>query len=253
MDFTRIGRRARRGLQRARRHTVAARVHRHGLSAVARRIGPGWRAAGLALVQTPLAGDVVAGRDAETGVETLVDDDILPIFLEETAEVLAAMDAHLPDFAADYGDHAALAQIRRAFHTLKGSGRMVGANRLGELAWSIENLLNRVLEGNLAASLEHLDLVRAARDAIPELTDAFAGRRLPTCSVVDIEASARRLAALSSGNDDDLLSLDADLLSTAAVLPAVVPVVVPAALLPTLVATALTLGESAFHAALFLL
>ena len=33
--------------------------------------------------------------------------------------------------------------MRRSFHTLKGSGRMVGAQLIGEFAWSIENLLNR--------------------------------------------------------------------------------------------------------------
>ncbi len=32
--------------------------------------------------------------------------------------------------------------IRRHFHTLKGSGRMVGAKPAGELAWTVEDTLN---------------------------------------------------------------------------------------------------------------
>jgi chemosensory pili system protein ChpA (sensor histidine kinase/response regulator) len=39
--------------------------------------------------------------------------------------------------------------VRRSFHTLKGSGRMVGARDLAEFAWSIENLLNRLLDNTL--------------------------------------------------------------------------------------------------------
>ncbi len=37
-----------------------------------------------------------------------------------------------------------LTEIRRGFHTLKGSGRMVGADEVGDFAWHIEALLNTV-------------------------------------------------------------------------------------------------------------
>ena len=40
--------------------------------------------------------------------------------------------------------------MRRSFHTLKGSGRMVGAQLLGEFCWSVENLLNRIIDKTLA-------------------------------------------------------------------------------------------------------
>ena len=43
-----------------------------------------------------------------------------------------------------------LRPIRRVFHTLKGSGRLVGAKTLGEFAWKTENMLNRVLDGTRA-------------------------------------------------------------------------------------------------------
>src|SRR5690554_7313337 len=42
--------------------------------------------------------------------------------------------------------------FRSAFHTLKGSGRMVKASDISELAWSIENLFNRVLDKTVAMS-----------------------------------------------------------------------------------------------------
>ena len=57
--------------------------------------------------------------------EERVDDELLEVFLEETDEVLVALHEHLPQWFEDPRDTAALTEVRRAFHTLKGSGRMV--------------------------------------------------------------------------------------------------------------------------------
>ncbi|MEZ5478771.1 MAG: Hpt domain-containing protein [Thiolinea sp.] len=46
-------------------------------------------------------------------------------------------------------DAELLTSIRRAYHTCKGSGRMVGGLALGDYAWAHENMLNKVLEGSL--------------------------------------------------------------------------------------------------------
>ena len=43
----------------------------------------------------------------------------------------------------------ALASLRRSFHTLKGSGRMVGADLIGEFCWNVERLLNRIINGTV--------------------------------------------------------------------------------------------------------
>jgi chemotaxis protein histidine kinase CheA len=45
--------------------------------------------------------------------------------------------------------------VRRAFHTLKGSGRMVGATDISEFAWAIENLLNKDHREHAAALAGH--------------------------------------------------------------------------------------------------
>ena len=49
---------------------------------------------------------------------------------------------------------AELVNVRRYFHTLKGSGRMVGAKSSGELAWTVEDTLNRVIANNLELNTE---------------------------------------------------------------------------------------------------
>ena len=66
-----------------------------------------------------------------------------------------------------------LRTIRRGFHTLKGSGRMVGLTRLGEAAWSVEQVMNRWLEEERAATPDLFTLVATARqffeDAVASL------------------------------------------------------------------------------------
>jgi len=61
-------------------------------------------------------------------------------------------------------DTPALIAIRRAFHTLKGSGRMVGLARLGEAAWAVEQTMNHWLQDERAATPDLLSLVFMAHD-----------------------------------------------------------------------------------------
>jgi chemosensory pili system protein ChpA (sensor histidine kinase/response regulator) len=82
-------------------------------------------------------------------------DELLQVFLEEAAEVLAAIEAALAKPEAD----DALVTIRRGFHTLKGSGRMVGQTDLGDAAWEVEQVMNRWLEEKRPATPELLELV----------------------------------------------------------------------------------------------
>ena len=67
----------------------------------------------------------------------------------------------------------ALSEVRRAFHTLKGSGRIVGANVIGEVAWSVENMLNRLIDGTVEPGTQFVSVVEQARTLVPELKDAF--------------------------------------------------------------------------------
>ena len=71
-----------------------------------------------------------------------VDAELLGIFLEEAHEVLASIDGNLNFLKEQPQNVEYLTTIRRSFHTLKGSGRMVGLKDVGETAWSIEQTLN---------------------------------------------------------------------------------------------------------------
>jgi chemosensory pili system protein ChpA (sensor histidine kinase/response regulator) len=75
-----------------------------------------------------------------------VDQELLEIFLEEATEVVATIRASIDDITKAPHDREALTTIRRGFHTLKGSGRMVGLLDLGEVAWSCEQVMNKWLK-----------------------------------------------------------------------------------------------------------
>src|SRR5690606_13404021 len=82
-----------------------------------------------------------------------------------------------------------------AFHTLKGSGRVVGATALAEFAWSIENLLNRLLDKTLTRSPAILGVLRDAVGALPQLIAQLEGGPAPTADVIAISTRAHALAA----------------------------------------------------------
>ena len=68
-------------------------------------------------------------------------------------------------------DLDSLASLRRSFHTLKGSGRMVGARSIAEFGWAIENLLNRIIDKTLSRTPGMMALLRNAVAALPQLVE----------------------------------------------------------------------------------
>jgi len=105
--------------------------------------------------------------------DNYIDDEIIEIFVEEAGEVLEAIAEYFPRWAKNFEDGESLTEFRRAFHTLKGSGRMVGANDVGELAWSIENMLNRVLDETIKPGEPHVLIIEKVRTILPDMVDAF--------------------------------------------------------------------------------
>ncbi len=92
----------------------------------------------------------------------VIDAELLGVYLEETDEVLAAIREHLETVREQHANKEALTTIRRGFHTLKGSGRMVGLVRLGEAAWAVEQTMNLWVQEERAATAELLELIALA-------------------------------------------------------------------------------------------
>ncbi|HGS7999570.1 TPA: Hpt domain-containing protein [Pseudomonas aeruginosa] len=129
--------------------------------------------------------------------EEPVDEELREVFIEEAGEVLETLGRYLPAWKADHDDRDALTEVRRAFHTLKGSGRMVRALVIGELAWSIENLFNRVLDRSIAASEPVQRVVDQVVALLPELVEEFAANAQRQRDDVDLLAATAH--ALSKG------------------------------------------------------
>src|SRR5712664_2942401 len=93
-----------------------------------------------------------------------IDAELLGVYLEESDEVLATIREHLDTVREQHANKEALTTIRRGFHTLKGSGRMVGLMRLGEAAWAVEQTMNAWVQEERAATPELLQLIELAHE-----------------------------------------------------------------------------------------
>ncbi len=118
------------------------------------------------------------------------DEEIREIFVEEAEEVMEAINEYFPKWAANFDDTASLLEFRRGFHTLKGSGRMVGAKVVGELAWAFENMLNKVRDKVLAPDQVMVNLISECLSVIPGLVEDFANRVSPRINTSPLMAAA---------------------------------------------------------------
>src|SRR4051812_15768649 len=129
-----------------------------------------------------------------------VDAELLAIFLEEAAEGLQRIEATLPVCRKQPDDLESLTTIRRGFHTLKGSGRMVGLMDLGEVAWEIEQLMNLWLEEKRLARPALLDLLAAACGSFSAwLHELKEGTLQGEIQAEELVRAARDLRSASSG------------------------------------------------------
>jgi chemosensory pili system protein ChpA (sensor histidine kinase/response regulator) len=108
-------------------------------------------AAEAAEAETPAS--VVSVRSGDEDAE------LLEVFLEEAQEVMETLRTNLEVSRLHLDSRDPWITIRRAFHTLKGSGRMVGLTELGEVAWAVERAMNKWIASNQPATPDLLDLV----------------------------------------------------------------------------------------------
>ena len=124
-------------------------------------------------VTEKVAEEVTEEVAEEVTEEDPVDPEIIEIFVEEAGEVLEEIGDALPRWKLNRADSEAQATLCRCFHTLKGSGKMVGAKAIGDLAWSLENLLNRISEGAIAIDDQRFRLIDTVVLQLPSLVTAF--------------------------------------------------------------------------------
>ncbi|MBN2692363.1 MAG: Hpt domain-containing protein, partial [Burkholderiaceae bacterium] len=102
------------------------------------------------------------------------EDELTDIFLEEAREVIGNAEAQLQHLRESPEDDSALTSLRRGFHTLKGSSRMVGLREYGEAAWALEQAFNRQIADQRRATPELLNLAEQALAELGQWTEAIA-------------------------------------------------------------------------------
>jgi chemosensory pili system protein ChpA (sensor histidine kinase/response regulator) len=100
-------------------------------------------------------------RLLETDAQGL-DAELLDIYLTEAHEVLDTVASQRSVLEDNHGDREALRTVRRQFHTLKGSGRMVGLTDLGKIGFEVEKILNRLLEEDRVVTPAVLAMISTA-------------------------------------------------------------------------------------------
>ena len=136
-----------------------------------------------------------ASNSPGAALDVDADDELLAIFIEEAREEVARIGENFPIWDQNVNEHSALMTVRRSFHTLKGSGRMVGARDLAEFAWAVENLLNRLLDNTLGRSAPIVAVLREAVATVSQLVEHLARGPAPRANTTDIIRRAHALAA----------------------------------------------------------
>ncbi len=134
----------------------------------------------------------VIAQDAEH-----LDPELLELFIEEAKEEILSVNRNLPKWQESPEDMEILITVRRSFHTLKGSGRMVGAERIGEYAWSVESLLNKLINRTLARTPPMVSFIMEAALALPELVEQL---EVGTDPKTDIGLLMARANAFAEGD-----------------------------------------------------
>ena len=164
------------------------------------RLGRPPEAPGLGLVDLDGTGrlplpPVLAAAPVGALASEPADPELLHLFAEEAQEELEKIRRQYPVWDQNPLEVEALANVRRSFHTLKGSGRMVGARELADCAWAMENLLNRLLEGTLGRSADILETLRAAVAVLPALVADLSSDSPVRSNATQLITRAHALAA----------------------------------------------------------
>ncbi len=112
--------------------------------------------------------DEPAARWRSNDVTDEVDPEVLAGFLIEAQEALEVVATQLRLIGNETNGKHALLEVRRAVHTLKGAGAMVGLNALSSVAHRMEDALDALYEGRV--EMDH-----AMRVLLEDTTDLLIG------------------------------------------------------------------------------
>ncbi len=134
------------------------------------------------------------------------DDDIKEVFLEEFEEELEHLNSIYPRWKKNPDDqYELLGEIRRIFHTLKGSGRLVGAAAIGDFSWKMEDLTNMILNKSQDVSLSYLLVMERSVELLPGLLESLQNESVVPNGYHLLVDAADRVANKETITEQDLI------------------------------------------------
>ncbi len=126
------------------------------------------------------------------------DDEMREVFLEEAREVIDTARGACAGLATAPDDLQRLTILRRAFHTLKGSARMVGLTEFGDAAWVCEQLYNTRLSEQRNADEPLLGYTTEALGQFAAWVDDIAAGRPASQGAAQMAQAAQQLDAVAA-------------------------------------------------------
>ncbi|WP_020504684.1 hybrid sensor histidine kinase/response regulator [Lamprocystis purpurea] len=159
-----------------------------------------------ALVDSDAVAAVADAGAARPAQATGISPEFLDIFLEEAQEETQAIGERFARWQDNLADESELSALRRSFHTLKGSGRLVGAVRVADLTEAAEGVLNGLLELGLVPDAAGVAWLAEVVEVLPHLVAAEAQQR--PLDIAGLVARAAQLGQPSGAGSAALTSPD---------------------------------------------
>ncbi|KHD08926.1 hypothetical protein PN36_18355 [Candidatus Thiomargarita nelsonii] len=102
-----------------------------------------------------------------------LEEEILEAFIEEIGEIHQEIVTHFNILKNNPADLESIKNLQRNFHTLKGTGGLVGATLIGSLGLHFEEMLNKVIDGKLSINNDILSLMEQVETMLPSMLKHF--------------------------------------------------------------------------------
>lgn len=135
-----------------------------------------------------------------------IDPEILEIFIEESSEIDALISTNLKAWQIQPDNLALVAELGRSFHTLKGSGRLVGAEQVAEFAAAMEHLCEQAARGKLQPGPAFFNAFNDVVNQGSLVVEAFRTRRQAFELGVDLPSLMEHVAGLTRGETPSITS-----------------------------------------------
>lgn len=124
-----------------------------------------------------------------------IDTELRDVFLAEMADVLESVDAALARWRVNPSDADAHRQLRRGFHTLKGSAPLVRAELLGAYCKDLERLMAEFQDRPAKITPISISTLAQAISLLPAFGDCLRSNRPAPAQASSVHQRVRRIIA----------------------------------------------------------